>query len=98
MKVMQYRAENSTSFGKYWTVYLPAGAAEESLPAEIRAQLGTLYPQEELEVETDKYLAAEQKDAILEAIASKGYSLEELAFKLPGLESDGAENGVDIEI
>jgi len=101
MKVTLYKTENATSFGKYWTVYLPADAAPDVLPEDIRDQLGALYPQDDIDVETDQYLSDAQKTEIRAAVAANGYYLEELPLKIRGLDqSDQAQDydPVDIEI
>ncbi len=94
MIVMHYNAENTSESGAFWVLYLPVESGLELLPADLRARLGALYPQYELDVENDtEYLRPEQKTAIEKGIAEKGYYLEESQFRLSGLSED-----VDLEI
>ncbi len=77
MMVTQYQTEHSPGYGKYWTVYLPAAGTEENLPAELKQQLGGLFREDEFDLAADKFIAEEEKNAILSALEKDGYYVEE---------------------
>lgn len=103
MLVMQYKAENEAGFGSYWVVLLPVDADVGAIPDEYKDRFGSLYPQYEIDVESDDILTPEEKNAILTDIKEKGFYLEERRMGLTFDSDDDDDAGdedddIDLEI
>lgn len=98
MRVMEYKAEHTAGFGKFWTVFIPVGKGVENLPQNVREELGQLYPEAELDVESDRFLSDAQKRQILDAIHKQGFYAEEVTIKFASPASLADDDDVELEI
>ena len=97
MQLIRYKAENTPEFGKYWSVYLPADTQPEAIPPDLAEKLGKLYPEEDIDLESDSILNDQEKSAIKAAIEADGHFLEEVSFSF-GSAGAGDDDDEEVEI
>ncbi len=98
MNVVEYKAERSAGFAKYWAVFIPTGSDESILPAKLKAELGNLYFEMESHLESDDYYSPEEKDEIIEAITADGYYLKLMELHMGNLQPLDDDEDVDGEV